>query len=184
MRRPMARLMISIVTPAFNEAENLPVALRAPVAGRWTPSAWTGSGSSSTTTRGTRRSRSSRDWRSAIRGCAASASRATSAPTPRSRAGCTRRQGDCVAALAADLQDPPEVIPELLEQWKAGVKVVWAARASREGEKVTTVGFSRLYYWLMRQRRRHEGDARRRRRLLPRSTVWWSRPSRDSRRAT
>ncbi len=59
-------------------------------------------------------------------------------------------RGDCVAALAADLQDPPEVIPELLEHWRAGVQVVWAARHRREGEKATTVGFSRLYYWVMR----------------------------------
>jgi polyisoprenyl-phosphate glycosyltransferase len=59
-------------------------------------------------------------------------------------------RGDCVAALAGDLQDPPEVIPELFERWKAGVQVVWAARQRREGERATTVGFSRLYYWVMR----------------------------------
>ena len=59
-------------------------------------------------------------------------------------------RGDCVAALAADLQDPPEVIPQLFAQWKAGVQVVWAARHHREGETASTIGFSRLYYWLMR----------------------------------
>ena len=59
-------------------------------------------------------------------------------------------KGDCVVALAADLQDPPEVIPGLLDQWKAGVKVVWAARRRREGEKATKVGLARLYYWVMR----------------------------------
>src|SRR5262249_10782350 len=32
-----------------------------------------------------------------------------------------------------------------------GVKVVWAARGAREGEKTTTLGFSRLYYWVMRR---------------------------------
>jgi polyisoprenyl-phosphate glycosyltransferase len=64
--------------------------------------------------------------------------------------GLHQARGDCVAALAADLQDPPEVLPQLLEQWRAGVKVVWAARAVREGEKPTTLGFSRLYYWVMR----------------------------------
>jgi polyisoprenyl-phosphate glycosyltransferase len=64
--------------------------------------------------------------------------------------GLHQARGDCVTALAADLQDPPEVIAELLEQWNSGVKVVWAARGRREGEKATTVGFSRLYYWVMR----------------------------------
>ena len=59
-------------------------------------------------------------------------------------------RGECVAALAADLQDPPEVIPELLTQWKAGVQVVWAARQRREGETASTIGFSRLYYWVLR----------------------------------
>src|SRR5687768_6505636 len=37
-------------------------------------------------------------------------------------------RGDCAVALAADLQDPPEMIPELLERWRQGVHVVWAAR--------------------------------------------------------
>jgi polyisoprenyl-phosphate glycosyltransferase len=54
------------------------------------------------------------------------------------------------SVFTGDLQDPPEVIPELFERWKAGVQVVWAARQRREGERATTVGFSRLYYWVMR----------------------------------
>jgi glycosyltransferase involved in cell wall biosynthesis len=64
--------------------------------------------------------------------------------------GLHQARGDCVAALAGDLQDPPEVIPALFDRWKAGVQVVWAARQRRKGEAATTVGFSRLYYWLMR----------------------------------
>jgi dolichol-phosphate mannosyltransferase len=59
-------------------------------------------------------------------------------------------RGDCVTALAADLQDPPETIPELLAQWRQGIQIVWAARIRREGESAATIGFSRLYYWLMR----------------------------------
>ena len=58
--------------------------------------------------------------------------------------------GACAAIMAADLQDPPETLPELLAQWRAGNQVVWAVRAQREGEKVSTVGFARIYYWLMR----------------------------------
>jgi glycosyltransferase involved in cell wall biosynthesis len=59
-------------------------------------------------------------------------------------------RGECVAALAADLQDPPEVIPKLFTQWKAGMQVVWAARQQRAGETAATIGFSRVYYWVMR----------------------------------
>lgn len=60
-------------------------------------------------------------------------------------------RGDCAVVMAADLQDPPETLPELLAKWQAGAQVVWAVRAHREGEKARTVGFSRLYYWLMRR---------------------------------
>ena len=65
--------------------------------------------------------------------------------------GMRNARGDSAVVLAADLQDPPETLPELLKQWQAGAQVVWAVRARREGEKSSTVGFSRLYYWLMRR---------------------------------
>ena len=38
-----------------------------------------------------------------------------------------------------------------MTEWRAGSQVVWAVRAAREGEKVSTVGFSRLYYLLMQR---------------------------------
>lgn len=66
-------------------------------------------------------------------------------------AGLHQARGACVAALAADLQDPPEVVPKLIAEWKAGAQVVWAARERREGESAATLGFSRLYYWIMRR---------------------------------
>ena len=59
-------------------------------------------------------------------------------------------EGNCAAIMAADLQDPPETLPLLLEKWENGSQVVWAVRAQREGEKASTIGFSRVYYWLMR----------------------------------
>jgi len=58
--------------------------------------------------------------------------------------------GNCAVVLAADLQDPPETLPALLAEWKAGYQVVWAVREHRSGEKATTLGFARGYYWLMR----------------------------------
>src|SRR6185503_7067178 len=47
--------------------------------------------------------------------------------------------------------DPPETLPALLEQWRLGAQVVWAARDRREGEETGTLALSRLYYLLMRR---------------------------------
>jgi polyisoprenyl-phosphate glycosyltransferase len=65
--------------------------------------------------------------------------------------GLDHANGACAAVMAADLQDPPETLPLLLEEWNNGAQVVWAVRAAREGEKHTTLLFSRLYYFLMRR---------------------------------
>ena len=51
---------------------------------------------------------------------------------PAYRAGLEHSQGDAVIFLDADLQDPPELIPQLLDQWYAGFKVVTGCRTSRE----------------------------------------------------
>lgn len=50
---------------------------------------------------------------------------------PAYRAGLDAATGDAVIFLDADLQDPPELIPKLIEQWRAGYKVVTATRTSR-----------------------------------------------------
>ena len=60
-------------------------------------------------------------------------------------------RGDSAIVLAADLQDPPEIIPRLIAEWRAGAQVVWATRNRREGETASTLFFSRLYYFLMRR---------------------------------
>jgi dolichol-phosphate mannosyltransferase len=59
--------------------------------------------------------------------------------------------GDCAVLLAADLQDPPEIIPNLLIPWRGGYHVVWANRAEREGESWRTKVLAGLYYRLMRR---------------------------------
>lgn len=64
--------------------------------------------------------------------------------------GLRNARGDCAVVLAADLQDPPEVIPKLLNEWRAGAQVVWAVRGGREGEAATTVGLAGIFYWIMR----------------------------------
>jgi dolichol-phosphate mannosyltransferase len=60
-------------------------------------------------------------------------------------------RGDCAVVMAADLQDPPETLPALLEQWRSGAQLVWAVRSRREEEKITKIGFARLYYFLLRR---------------------------------
>ncbi len=60
-------------------------------------------------------------------------------------------RGQCAVVMAADLQDPPETIPALIGKWQQGAKVVWAVREQRQGEKASTIGLSRLYYFLMKK---------------------------------
>jgi dolichol-phosphate mannosyltransferase len=59
-------------------------------------------------------------------------------------------RGDAVVIIDADLQDPPEAIPELLRKWKEGNDVVYAIRAEREGEswfkRFSASVFYRLIY--------------------------------------
>jgi len=64
-------------------------------------------------------------------------------------AGLRYAQGDCAVALAADLQDPPEIITDLMKIWQGGAKIVWAARKKRQGESLSVQLFSRIYYWLI-----------------------------------
>lgn len=49
-------------------------------------------------------------------------------------AGMDHAEGDAVVIIDADLQDPPEVIPDLLAKWREGYEVVYAVRRSRAGE--------------------------------------------------
>ncbi len=49
-------------------------------------------------------------------------------------AGMDAAGGQCVVVIDADLQDPPEVIPEMLAKWREGIDVVYGKRISREGE--------------------------------------------------
>lgn len=49
-------------------------------------------------------------------------------------AGLRYSRGAAVVYMDADLQDPPEVIPKLIEEWKKGAEIVYTVRISREGE--------------------------------------------------
>ena len=51
-------------------------------------------------------------------------------------AGLDYSRGKAVVIIDADLQDPPEVIPELIAKWREGYEVVYAVRSEREGESL------------------------------------------------
>jgi polyisoprenyl-phosphate glycosyltransferase len=57
--------------------------------------------------------------------------------------------GDCFLILAADLQDPPELIPAMITRWQAGCKFVVCARTNRKDPLMSKL-FSHLYYRLLR----------------------------------
>ena len=61
-------------------------------------------------------------------------------------AGMDHAHGDAVVVIDADLQDPPELIPKMIEQWKLGYDVVYAQRISREGESVFKKATAHLFY--------------------------------------
>lgn len=55
-------------------------------------------------------------------------------------------RGDVVVILDADLQDPPELIPEMILQWRSGFQVVYAQRRARAKESVWKRGFAFVFY--------------------------------------
>jgi len=65
-------------------------------------------------------------------------------------AGMDYARGDAVVLIDADLQDPPELILEMLTKWRAGYEVVYAIRAERKGEtwfkEFTAKAFYRIIY--------------------------------------
>lgn len=64
--------------------------------------------------------------------------------------GLAHSSGDCAIIKAADLQEPTELILDMVKSWKQGNNVVLACREDREESKVQ-VGFANLYYWLTRK---------------------------------
>ncbi|MBC2161633.1 glycosyltransferase family 2 protein [Listeria booriae] len=61
-------------------------------------------------------------------------------------AGFDYTNGDAVILLDADLQDPPELIPQMLKYWEQGYKDVYAKRVSRDGESWFKKWSSKTYY--------------------------------------
>ncbi|MFC4778675.1 glycosyltransferase family 2 protein [Paenibacillus sp. GCM10023252] len=65
-------------------------------------------------------------------------------------AGMNAAAGDAVVVIDADLQDPPELIPEMISRWKDGYEVVYAKRKQRKGETWFKLATASLFYRLLR----------------------------------
>jgi dolichol-phosphate mannosyltransferase len=63
-------------------------------------------------------------------------------------AGLDHARGEAVVMLDADLQDPPELVPRMLDHWRAGCDVVYAVREQREGESRFKLATARWFYKL------------------------------------
>jgi dolichol-phosphate mannosyltransferase len=66
-------------------------------------------------------------------------------------AGLDIARGDAVVLIDADLQDPPELIPALVERWLAGFDVVYAVRRSRKGESAFKLWTAGMFYRVTRR---------------------------------
>ncbi len=100
-------------------------------------------------------------------------------------AGLDYSTGDAVIFIDADLQDPPELIPELIKYWEEGYDDVYARRKSREGETFFKKFTSKMYYKVLQKMSRVEiqvdtGDFR----LLDRRCVNALKKLRESQRCT
>jgi polyisoprenyl-phosphate glycosyltransferase len=65
-------------------------------------------------------------------------------------AGLAHAEGEAVVIMDADLQDPPEVVQEMVQRWQDGYDVVYGVRGDREGETRFKLLTASLFYRLMR----------------------------------
>ena len=60
-------------------------------------------------------------------------------------------KGDCVVTIDADLQDPPELIDQMVNAWQKGFEIVYAHRRSRDKDSIFKRSTAWLFYWLINQ---------------------------------
>lgn len=65
-------------------------------------------------------------------------------------AGLAHARGQAVVVLDADLQDPPEIIAALVEQWRAGYQIVYGQRIKRRADPLTKRALAWMYYRVVR----------------------------------
>ncbi len=144
----MTRPAISVVVPCFNEATSLP-AFHARLAAVMdaTGLPWSVIYVDDGSQDATRRVAESlaADTRVAVLGLSRNFGKEAA-----TTAGLDHARGDAVVVIDADLQDPPEVIPELIAVWQAGVDVVYAQRRVRHGESWLKRATAQAFYRLMR----------------------------------
>lgn len=141
---------VSIVTPAFNEAENLPIlygrlcSVLDTINTQWE---WivVDDHSTDNTFEVLSRIAEQDDRVSGFRLSRNSGSHIAI------RCGLNNVGGGCAVVMAADLQDPPETLPELLQKWQGGAQVVWATRDQIEGVRKVDLVLGRLFWSLMRR---------------------------------
>ena len=66
-------------------------------------------------------------------------------------AGLQYSKGSAVVVMDVDLQDPPELILDMVAKWKEGFDVIYAQRRTREGEPLLRKIIARAAYWLIRR---------------------------------
>lgn len=93
--------------------------------------------------------------------------------------------GDATVIIDADLQDPPELIPEMIKYWEEGYDDIYAKRNSRKGESWLKKTTSKVYYYILQKSthitiQRDTGDFR----LLDRRCVEALKQLRESQRYT
>jgi dolichol-phosphate mannosyltransferase len=64
-------------------------------------------------------------------------------------AGLTAAKGQCVIILDADLQDPPELIPCMIDKWQQGYEVIYGVRETRAGESRFKLKTAQIFYRLI-----------------------------------
>lgn len=65
--------------------------------------------------------------------------------------GLDQARGEVTLVIDADLQDPPELIHEMLEKWKEGYDVIYGKRAQRHGESIFKRGFAFMFYRIFKR---------------------------------
>lgn len=61
-------------------------------------------------------------------------------------AGLKYAQGDAILIMDADLQDPPELLPDMIEKWEAGYEVIYGKRKRRKGESIFKLLTAKTFY--------------------------------------
>jgi len=145
------RLLISIIAPAFNEEQNMPILrerLTAVMAGlgEYAFEVIIVDDHSSDAT-----PRLVREWAACDPRVRLVRLSRNFGSYPALDAGLRESSGDAAVLMAADLQDPPELVADLAAKWREGTDIVWAVRTEREGESACTKLCSRIYYSVMRR---------------------------------